>query len=85
MICLKKAKTITMIGIIVVTALLLLIASFPNVVNASQDSSVASTENKISKKERKEKFENLTDEEKEALKNKKGGIKNEYINYWRWI
>ena len=82
MIYLKKVKTVTMIGIIVATALVILMASFPNVVNASgevnnEGTSAISTENKITKKERKckkgssekkTKFENLTDEEKEALK-----------------
>lgn len=82
MIYLKKAKLTTMIGIIVVTALVILIAGFSNVVNASgelknEETSAVSTENKTTKKERKgkkgssekkTKFENLTDEEKEALK-----------------
>ena len=78
----KKAKTATMIGIIVATALVILMASFPNVVNATEEvnneeTSAISTENKTTKKERKgkrgssekkAKFEDLTDEEKEALK-----------------
>ena len=82
MIYLKKAKTTTMIGIIVATALVILMASFPNVVNASQEvkneeTSAVSTESKTTKKERKgkkgcaekkAKYESLTDEEKEALK-----------------
>ena len=82
MIYLKKAKTATMIGIIVATVLVILSASFPNVVNASEEvnnekTSAISTENKTTKKERKgkkgssekkAKFENLTDEEKEAKK-----------------
>ena len=81
MIYLKKAKTATMRGIIVATALVILMASFPNVVNATEEvnneeTSAVSTENKIAKKERKgkrsssekkAKFENLTDEEKEAI------------------
>ena len=82
MICLKKAKTAAMIGIIVATALVILMARFPNVVNATEEAnneetSVVSTESKTTKKERKgkkgssemkAKFENMTDEEKEALK-----------------
>ena len=78
----KKVRTATMIGIIVATALVILIAGFTNVVNASQEvnneeTSVVSTENKTTKKERKgkkgssekkAKYESLTDEEKEALK-----------------
>ena len=82
MIYLKKVRTATMIGIIVATALVILIAGFTNVVNASQEvnneeTSVVSTENKTTKKERKgkkgssekkAKYESLTDEEKEALK-----------------
>lgn len=81
MIYLKKAKTAIMIGIIVATALVILMASFPNVVNATEEvnneeTSAVSTENKTAKKERKgkrsssekkAKFENLTDEEKEAI------------------
>ena len=81
MIYLKKAKTATMIGIIVVTALVILMASFPNVVNATEEvnneeTSAVSTENKTAKRERKgkrsssekkAKFENLTDEEKEVI------------------
>lgn len=91
MIYLKKAKKATMIGIIVATALVLLMACFPNVVNASQDeknrdTSAVSIENKTTKKERKGqkssaekkvKFENLTDEEKENLKAKRETKKTE--------
>ena len=87
----KKAKTATMIGIIVATALVILMASFLNTVNASQEvnneeTSAVSIENKIAKKERKgkkdssekkAKFENLTDEEKEALKAEKEAKKAE--------
>ena len=78
----KKAKTITMIGIVVATALVILLACFPNVVNASEkvkneDTSAVSTENKTAKKERKIKYENLTDEEKEALKAKREAKKAE--------
>ena len=85
MICLKKAKKATMIGIIVVTALVILMASFTNIVNASEEvnkeeTSTVSTENKTAKKERKckkgssekkVKLENLTDEEKETKKAEK--------------
>ena len=82
MIYLKKAKTVTMIGIIVATALVILMATFPNVVNAfekvnNEETSAVNTESKTTKKERKGKrgasekkvkFENLTEEEKEAKK-----------------
>ena len=59
MIYLKKAKTATMIGIIVATALVILMASFPNVVNATEEvnneeTSAISTENKTTRKERKD-------------------------------
>ena len=72
----KRAGTITKIGIFVIMALVVLIASFPHIVNATdssqnQSTSAISTENKTPKKERKAKFENMTDEEKQALKNKK--------------
>ena len=87
----KKVRTATMIGIIVATALVILIAGFTNVVNASQEvnneeTSVVSTENKTTKKERKgkkgssekkAKYESLTDEEKEALKAEKEAKKAE--------
>ena len=69
----KRAGTITKIGIFVIMALVVLIASFPHIVNATdssqnQSTSAISTENKTPKKERKAKFENMTDEEKQALK-----------------
>ena len=78
----KKANTFTKIGIFVVTALVVLMISFPYVVNASQETqngetSLESTENKTPKKsregkkrksEKKTKWENLSDEEKEAKK-----------------
>ena len=79
----KKANIITKIGIFVITALVVLIVSFPYVVNAAveaknEEISVVTTENKASKKkerknrkitsENKAKYENLSDEKKEALK-----------------
>jgi len=77
---LKKVNTIAKIGIFVVTALVVLMISFPYVVNASQESknenNSVSTDNKTSeegkgkkrKSEKKTKWENLSDEEKEAKK-----------------
>ena len=77
----KKANTIAKIGIFAITALIVLMISFPYVVNASQesnneDNATVSTDNKTSeerkgkkrKSEKKTKWENLSDEEKEAKK-----------------
>lgn len=67
MIYLKKAKSITKIGIFVATTLVVLIASYPYVVKASQetqseDTSIVANESKKTKKGKKNKvkFENLT-------------------------
>ena len=77
----KKANTIAKIGIFAITALIVFMISFPYVVNASQksnneDNATVSTDNKTSeerkgkkrKSEKKTKWENLSDEEKEAKK-----------------
>ena len=53
----KKTGTITKISLFVITALVVLIVSFPHIVNATevsqnQDSETISTENKASQKEK---------------------------------
>ena len=68
-----KSKIITKVGIFVIIALAVLVSFIPNKVNAAQTSENDGTEvveknDSSSKKVKKSKSENLTDDEKEALK-----------------
>ena len=67
----KKRKAIAKVSIFMVMALLMLLVCIPNVVNASQgvkNEGAISAQRKEKMAEMKEKFENMTEEEKEALK-----------------